>query len=631
MRAVLTDAGRIETEVVVNAAGMWGPQVAAMVGGFIPSTPVDHQHIALHAVPGHELPRDMPCFRDTDNLVYGKSEAGGVLFGGYEADPPARWVDGVPWSHAGRAVMEDEERFAVLMAGAVRRFPFLADAGVVKLVAHPDAMTPDGNPLLGPLPGVRGFFCACGLSLNGFGGAGGIGRAIAEWVTAGETGLDLTSYRAWRFGGPYRDPVYAAEGAREAYRYYYRQRFPGDHDQLGRPRRLSPLHGRAQELGAAFQAKNGWERADRYHPGEPWRRLGEEQRAFGWSVPPYLERVRVEHEAIRERVGIVDMTSFGKLEVHGPDALALLERACANRIDRAPGAVVYTQMLDRRGGVVADITVTRLADDRFRVVTGAGVVDADHGWLRMVADDAGLARVAIDDRTDELAVIGSWGPAARAVLAAATGDDVSNEALPFYRSRELAIGPATVLAQRITYVGELGYELYARREDAVQVWDRLWAAGLAHGIEPIGYRAVDGLRMEKGYRYIGVDLTPSDTPLHAGLEGCIDWAREGFVGQDAVLRAREAGLERRLRTLRIGDGGWLAVHGGEAVRLDGAVVSRLRSAAYGFTAGCVVAYASLPVDLPEGAEVEIDVLGERVRGAVGPDVLHDPQNLRLRG
>ena len=254
---VLTEDGPIATEIVVNAAGIWAPQVAAMVGAFVPSTPVDHQHIALKAVPGNELPRDMPCFRDPDNLVYGKSEHGGMVFGGYETDPVSRWEDGVPWEHAARAMPPDYERFAPLMSGAIRRFPFLADAEAIRLVCHPDAMTPDANPLLGPLPGVPGFWMAAGLSLNGFGGGGGIGRAMAGWITVGDPGVDIGPYRAWRFGDVYRDPGFAAGLARETYADYYRLRYPFDADVAGRPRRLSALYGRLQETGAAFGTKAG--------------------------------------------------------------------------------------------------------------------------------------------------------------------------------------------------------------------------------------------------------------------------------------------------------------------------------------------------------------------------------------
>ncbi len=339
IRRVLTDAGPIDTEVVVDAAGIWAPQVAAMVGGFLPSTPVDHQHIALKAVPGYELPREMPCFRDPDNLVYGKSENGGMVFGGYELDPVSRWEDGVPWDHAARSMPPDYERFAPLMAGAVRRFPFLGDAEVIRLVCHPDAMTPDAAPLLGPLPEVDGFWVAAGLSLNGFGGGGGIGRALAGWITAGDPGLDIGPYRAWRFAETYRDPTFAAGLGRETYSDYYRLRYPHDADLAGRPRRLSPLHGRLQEAGAVFGTKAGWERADHHEPGRPWRRSGRDQAAYGWAQPPWFDRVVAEGRAVRERAGIIDLSSFGKIDVRGPGALALLQAIAANDVDRPVGSV----------------------------------------------------------------------------------------------------------------------------------------------------------------------------------------------------------------------------------------------------------------------------------------------------
>lgn len=628
VRAVETTAGPIETDIVVNACGIWAPQVAAMVGEFVASVPVDHQHIALEAVPGDELPHDMPCFRDTDNLVYGRSEAGGALFGGYEPDPVARWVDGVPWDHGARALAPDHERFAQLMAGAVRRFPFLEDAGVVALVCHPDAMTPDGNPLLGPMPGVPGFWMAAGLSLNGFGGAGGIGKTIAEWMADGEAELDTTGYRAWRFGAAHRAPAQVEAAGREVYRYYYRLRYPLDTDEWGRPNRLSPLHGRLQELGAAFGAKNGWERPDHFELDRPWRRSGADQRAFGWTRPPWFERVGAEHAAIRERAGLIDMTSFGKIEVQGPGALALLERVACNRIDRVQGSVVYTQFLSTRGGIVADVTVTRLADDRFRVVTGAGAVDSDMGWLQAnVHPDDGP--VVLRDASADLAVIGMWGPAARDILAEVADDDVSGEIFPFRTARALGVGGADVTAQRITYVGELGYELYVPPEWAVQVWDALAAAGRPYGIAPVGYRALDSLRIEKGYRYMGTDLTAADTPYAAGLGFCVDMDKTEFNGREALLAALVP--ERRIRTLLVGGGRrYLTLYGGEAVQVDGEVVGRVRSCAYGYTVRRNVAYAYLPSDTPAGAEFQVDVLGRPARAVVADDVLYDPTHERVR-
>ncbi|MEA2359046.1 MAG: hypothetical protein QOI62_2306 [Solirubrobacteraceae bacterium] len=629
VRAVVTEDGAIETDCVVNAAGIWAPQVAAMVGAFIPSVPVDHQHVAMQAVAGHELPRDAPCFRDPDNLVYGKAEAGGMLIGGYEPDPVARWADGVPWDHGASPVESDMDRFAPLLQGAIRRFPFLEDSGVVRLLCHPDAMTPDGNPLLGPLPGVRGFWVAAGLSLNGFGGAGGMGRSLAEWMTGGETEIDVDAYRPWRFGGPYRDTAFAQECAREAYRYYYRLRYPLDSSQAGRGRRLSPLHVRLEELGAVFGAKNGWERADYFEPGRRWRRAGEDQRAFGWSTPPYLDRLAEEHAAFRERVGIVDLTSFGKIAVSGPGALALLERVCDGRVDRPVGSVVYTQFLNSRAGIVADLTVTRLAEDRFRIVTGAGAIDSDLGWLRLHAD-AGDGPVELRDETDDLAVVGIWGPRARDVLAAVTDDDVSGEALAFRAARAIAVGGASVLAQRITFVGELGYELYVAPEWAVQVWDRIMSAGREHGIRAGGYRVLDSLRIEKGYRSFGTDLTASDTPFEGGVGFCVDGDRDGFIGATALAAARERGPRWRLRTLLVGDGDYLRLYGGEAVRVDGEVVGRVRSCAYAFTVGRNVALATVPPDLGEGDRVSVEVLGEPVVAEIAPDVLYDPDNLRVR-
>src|SRR5579859_7141033 len=609
VQAVMTPAGRIETEVVVVAGGLWGPQVAAMAGAVIVSTPVDHQHAALRAVPGDEGPQDMPCFRDPDNLVYGKAEAGGVVLGGYEGDPVARWLDGAPWDHSGVSLPPDQRRFEPLLHGAARRFPFLGEAGIVKLVCHPDAMTPDANPLVGPMPGVPGLYIAAGLSLNGFGGAGGIGRSLAELITHGETELDLYGYRPWRFGPVHRDPRYAAELGRETYRHYYFLRYPFDADEWGRPKRTSALHTRMQDLGAVFGAKHGWERPEHFEPGRPWRRAGADQREFGWTRPPWFDRLAEEHRAFRERAGIIDMSSFGKIELEGPGALPLLERAAGNVIDRPVGTVVYTQLLEKDGGVAADVTVTRLGEQRFRVITGAGYVNSDMGWLRMQRHRNGPA-VEIREVTEELAVIGIWGPHARAILEGVSRDDVSEEGFPFMQARPIRIGGAAVFAQRVTYVGELGWELYVDPAWAVQVWDRLVGAGGDFGIAPGGYRVLDSLRMEKGYRYYGTDMGLLDTPFEAGLGFCVGRGKWPGIPRD---------ISRRLRTPAVGSEDYLPVYGGEAVHHDGRVVGRLRSCAYGFTVRQNLAYSYLPVELRPGAQVEVEVFGKQVAAVVTAD------------
>ena len=611
VQAVDTDAGKIETGIVVVAGGIWGPQLAAMAGAFVVSTPVDHQHAALLAVPGHEMQHDMPCFRDPDNLVYGKAEAGGMVLGGYEANPVARWIDGVPWDHAGTSLPPDEKRFEPLLAGAARRFPFLHEAGIKKLVCHPDAMTPDAGPLVGPVPGVRGLYMAAGLSLNGFGGAGGIGRAIAELVTAGETELDLYPYRPWRFGAVHRDHRYAAELARETYKYYYYLRYPFDADELGRPRRTSALHTRIQDLGAVFGVKHGWERPDYFETGRPWRRAGPDQRVFGFTRPPYFDLLAEEHRAFRERVGIIDMSSFGKIEITGPGALPLLERVADNLINLPVGSVVYTQLLEPGGGIAADVTITRLALDHFRLVTGAGYVDSDLGWLEMQVRD-GDSNVHLRESSEELAVIGMWGPHARDVLEKVTRDDVSDHGFPFMQARQIRVDGFPVLAQRVTYVGELGWELYVEPGTAGQVWDRLIGAGSAFGITPGGYRVLDSLRMEKGYRYYGTDMGLLDNPFEAGLGFCV--RREKWSSLSAEIT-------RRLRTLAVGGQEYVPIYGGEAVLSGGRVVGRLRSCAYGFTVTKNLAYSYLPMDLKPGAHVEVEVFGQTLPATVMSDAV----------
>jgi 4-methylaminobutanoate oxidase (formaldehyde-forming) len=555
-----------------------------------------------------------------------------MLLGGYEPNPVARWIDGVPWDHSAKALPPDYDRFEQLMEGAIRRFPFLANAEIVKLVCHPDALTPDANPLMGPMPGVRGFWVAAGLSLNGFGGGGGIGKAMAEWIVEGDASLDVYGYRAWRFGPPYRDPSYAAEGARESYKYYYRLRYPFDQDEWGRPRRVSALYSRLQDLGCVFGKKNGWERPDYFQPGQPWRRAGADQHEWGWTQPPFFDRVGEEHRAFRERVGLIDLTSFGKIDVKGPGALPLLQRLADSDMDRPAGSVVYTQFLNERGGVVADVTVTRLGDDHFRVVTGAGFIDSDLGWIRAhLSENDGP--VELRDMTEDWVCIGLWGPRARDVLQVVTAsrDDVSNRAFPYMTARALDIGGAQVLAQRVTYVGELGWELYVEPAWAVQVWDALMAAGKEYSITTVGYKALDSLRLEKGYKYYSADVTMLENPYEAGLGFCVQLDKGDFLGRAALLNAKQAGLQQKLCTLTVGGEEYLTLYGGEAVHAGDRVLGRVRSAGYGYTVKKNIALAYLPIDLAQvGMKLQVGIFGQRVPAEVAPTALYDPKGERVR-
>ena len=627
---VRTVQGDVRTEIVVNAAGIWGPQVAAMAGMHIPTTPVDHQHIALKAVADNVLPHETPCVRDPDNLVYLREEAGGLVIGGYELNPHARWVDGAPWEHSGTALPGDYDRFEPLLEGLIRRLPFVERAEIVSLICHPGAYTPDSRPLLGPAPEARGLWMAAGLSLNGFGGAGGMGKVMAEWIVEGEPPLDVYSFHAWRFGRDYRDPAYAAERTREGVKYYYLLRYPNDENEWGRPHRVSPIHYRLQDRGAVFGEKNGWERVNFFNPGKPWRRAGADQRQWGWTRPPYFERVAEEHRAVRERAALFDMSSFGKIDVEGPGALTLLQRLSANNIDAQPGKVIYTQFLNTRGGVEADLTITRLTEDRFRVVTGSGFIGNDIGWIKMhIRPEDGP--VVVRDVTEELACLGLWGPRARDVLQAVADGDVSNQALPYMSSRQIKVKGFPVLAQRVTYVGELGWELYMSPERAIEVWDALLDSGKMCEIETGGYKALDSLRLEKGYRYYSMDVTTLENPLAAGLGFAVRLGKGDFIGRQALVEIKEHGLDHKLCTLTVGADEYLAIYGGEAVTSDGAVMGRLRSSGYGHTLKRNIAYTYLPMELTTpGMPLAVEIFGQAVPAEVTADVLYDPESARLR-
>ncbi len=631
VQRVLTEKGPIRTEVVINAAGLWAPRIAAMAGLHIPTTPVDHQHIALKAVPGHEFSAETPCLRDPDNLVYMRQEQGGLIIGGYEPNPIARWIDGVPWEHGSSTLPSNFDQFEMLLEGAVRRLPFLDKAGIITLVCHPGAYTPDCQPLLGPMPGARGMWIAAGMSLNGYGGAGGIGKLMAEWIIEGEAPMDVYSYRATRFGDYYSDPVYAAERTRECVKYYYRLRFPHDEHEWGRPHRVSPVHFRLLENGAVFGEKFGWERVNYFEPGQPSRRMGEDQRAWGWSKPPFFGRIRQEHEATRERVTLFDLTSFGKIEVKGQGALPLLQRLTDSDVNKPVGSAVYAQFLNTRGGIESDLTVTRLGDEDFWVITGSGFIANDLARLQMHIDEKD-GEVSIRDITREYACLALWGPKARAVLQKITKDDVSNKNHPYLTTRPISINGAKVYAQRVSYAGELGWELYIPNRRATMVWDLLVEAGREVGMEVGGYKVLDSLRLEKGYRYYTADITPSETPYEGGLGFCVHLDKGDFIGREALVKQKKEGLKRKLCTLILPDTDeFTQVYGGEAVYHEGRVLTRVRSGGYGFTIKRNILYAYLPTELAkQGNRFIVDLIEGRREAEVTASVLFDPKGERLR-
>jgi 4-methylaminobutanoate oxidase (formaldehyde-forming) len=629
IQKVITDKGAIKTNIVVNAAGMWAPRVAAMVGVSLPTTPVDHQHITLKAVAGHEFPKNTPCLRDPDNLVYMREEAGGLVIGGYEPNPPARWIDGTPWEHGNATLPHDYKRFEMLLEGAIRRIPFLKDAGIIDITCHPGAYTPDCQPMLGPVPGARGMWMLAGISLNGYGGAGGMGKLLAEWMVEGEASMDVNAFRATRFGNYFTDPRYAAERTRESVKYYYAIRFPNDENEWARPHRMSPVYHRAQELGAAFGEKFGWERVLYFQPNKPWRRAGADQKGWGWNKPPYFERVGEEHRATRERATLFDLTSFGKIEVTGRDALKLLQRVTDSNIDKPAGSTTYTQFLNTRGGVEADLTVSRLGEDKFWVITGSGFIANDLAWLQMHTqqDDDVMLR----DITTDWACLALWGPKSRLVLSKVTPDSVMNEAFPYLTARFITINGVRVWAQRVSYVGELGWELYIPNHRASMVWDMLIEAGQEFGMEVGGYKVLDSLRLEKGYRYYTTDVTPLETPYEAGLGFCVNLDKGDFIGKDALIEKKNNGFATKLCTLVLDREDFTQIYGGEAVYHDGRVLTRVRSGGYGYTVKKNILLAYLPIELSKsGSRVDVELIeGMRV-AEVTSTVLYDPKGEKLR-
>jgi len=542
-----------------------------------------------------------------------------------------RWIDGTPWEHGSKSFPGDMDQFEMLLEGAIRRLPFLDQAGIITLVRHPGAYTPDCHPLLGPMPGVKGFWMLAGMSLNGYGGAGGMGKLLAEWIIDGEAPMDVYGYRATRFGNYYSDFKYAAERTAESVKYYYRLRFPHDEHETARPHRISPVHYRLMENGAVFGEKFGWERVNFFEPGKEWRRMGEDQRKWGWSKPPFFERLRAEATATRERVTLFDLTSFGKIEVKGPGALPLLQRLTSSNIDKPVGSAIYTQFLNRNGGIESDLTVTRLGEEHFWVITGSGFIANDHARILMHVDEKD-GDVSIRDITQEQACLALWGPKARDVLKKITTSDVSNEAHPYLTTKPILINGVTVLAQRVSYAGELGWELYIPNNRATMVWDMLIEAGKEFGMELGGYKVLDPLRLEKGFKYFTVDITPTTTPYEAGLGFCVDLDKGDFIGREALVKQKAEGVTRKLCTLVLTDTeDFKQIYGGEAVYHGETLVTRVRSGGYGFTVKKNIFYAYLPIELAKkGERFTIELIEGNLEAEVTANVLYDPKSEKLK-
>jgi 4-methylaminobutanoate oxidase (formaldehyde-forming) len=604
---VETEKGRIECDVVVNAAGMYARDVAQLARVDVPIVPFGHQYLITE--PFDPPLEPLPTLRDPDNLIYFRTEVGGLVMGGYERTPAPWALDGIPEGFEAKLLPQEWERMEELFTNAIRRVPAMETAQVKMFFNGPEAFTPDADFLLGETD-VRGLWVAAGGCAHGLAGAGGIGKIMSEWIVDGRPEWDVWPLDLRRFGRQYRSRDYTLARAYEALSEYYDIKYPGQERQAGRPLRISPVYQRHRELGAAFGEKGGWERVNWYESNAA--RGDESLRPRGWAGENWSPAIEVEARAAREGVALFDQSSFSKLEVRGRDAAGFLERMCANRIDRPVGTVVYTQLLNEGGGIECDLSVLRRAEDRFLLVTGTAFGTHDRAWLERHAP----RDVWIEDVTSAWACLCLWGPKVR---------DVLDLDFPYMQARELALGDVPVIASRVTYVGELGWELYCPAEYALALWDRLHVSGVTPG----GYRAIDSLRLEKGYRAWASDLTSETTPLEAGLAFAVKLDKGEFIGRGALLGAEPA---QKLVCLVLEDPHAVAL-GSEPVRLDasGEIVGRVTSGGYGYAVRASIAYAYVPVEhSAPGTQVAVDIFGDWVRAEIRAEPLWDPAGARVR-
>ncbi|MEU8379119.1 FAD-dependent oxidoreductase [Streptosporangium sp. NPDC048865] len=646
----------VRAETVVVAAGAASGRVGRLAGVDIPVVPIKHQYVTTESF---GVPSSMPTVRDPDNIVYFREENGGILVGGYIRNPEI-WDTATPLDNPRTVFPPDMPKFQESWESAVRRVPALARTEITKVVHGPEAFTPDGEFLLGETP-VRGLWAAAGFCVHGLAAAGGVGKVMAEWIVDGSPEYDMFGMDLRRFGAHARSASWTRAKALDSYSKYYDIVYPGEERTAARPLRRSPAWVRHVELGAVFGEKSGWERVNWYEParGLPPDGQGpgaddqdvhtDEQdgrgpRPDGWAGRIWSPAVREECLATRDAAGLFDQTSFSKLEVSGPGALEGLQRACAGQLDRPVGSIVYTQLLNERGGVEADLTVTRLAEDRFRLVTGTAFGVHDASWLRGQGLD-------VRDVTSAHACYCLWGPRALDILGSVSGDDLT---FGYMRAREISVGNVPVLAQRVTFVGEFGWELYCPSEYGLTLWDTLMEAGTPYGMRPAGYRAIDSMRLEKGYRVWGMDITPETTPHEAGLGFAVARDKD-FLGRAALDASTGAGTgadagpgnagtggtaragagaragkpARRLFCLVLDDPRQVCL-GGEPVRAGGLPASRVTSGGYGHRVDRSIAYAYLPEGTAPGDRVEVGVTGTWVGAAVTAEPLYDPSSERVR-
>ncbi|RWM75009.1 MAG: FAD-dependent oxidoreductase [Mesorhizobium sp.] len=629
--AVKTNKGDIACDKVVNCAGQWARQVGTLAGIDVPLQPVKHQYIITETIDG--LATDAPTIRDPDRRIYFKEEVGGLVMGGYEPNPQAWTTDlpggDVPDDWEFRLFDDDYDHFEQHMNQAIARVPALETIGVKQMINGPESFTPDGNFILGVAPECANMFVGAGFNAFGIAAGGGAGWVLAQWVVDGEAPLDLWVVDIRRFSDLHRDRQWVRNRTLEAYGKHYTIGFPHEEYVTGRPRIVSPLYERLQKHRAVFGSKLGWERPNWFAPEGV-----EPKDIYSMGRQNWFSPVGDEHRHVREHVGIFDQSSFAKYEMTGADALKALDWICANDVAKPVGRLTYTQLLNTRGGIEADLTVARLGEERFYVVTGTGFRTHDFSWI---GDHVGnQLDVTLTDVTEDFGTLSLMGPRARDVLAAVTDADVSNTAFPFGHVREISIAGHTVRALRVTYVGELGWELYVPIAATGEIFDALMAAGEEHGIRPVGYRALESLRLEKGYRAWGSDITPNDTPQEAGLGWAVKLRKNtDFLGRRALEEISGAALKKRFAGFTVEDCE-IVLLGRETILRNSEPVGYLTSGGYGYTVGKNIGYGyvrnadGVSDDFLTSGDYELVVAMERTPAKIHLEPLYDPAGARIR-
>lgn len=623
---VVTDQGEIAADTVVLCGGMWTRDLARPLGVAVPLHAAEHMYMVTRPLDG--VIRGQPVIRDMDGYIYIKEEVGGLLIGGFEPDAKPWGGDGIPEGFEFQLFDEDWDQFDIFLQNGIRRVPSLEQAEVRQLLVGPESFTPDNRYILGEAPTVDRLFVAAGFNSIGIQSAGGAGMALAEWIVDGAPTMDLNDIDIARFHPFQINGKYLHDRTTESVGLLYAMHWPFRQPETARGARRSPLHEHLVLSGACFGTVAGWERPNWFSPDDP-----DPSYEYAWDRQNWFEHAAAEHKATREAVTLFDQTSFAKFLVQGRDTEAVLQEICAADVGGPPGRAVYTQWLNDRGGIEADLTVTRLAEDSYMVVTAAASATRDFAWLtRHIGDRFAIAT----DVTSGMCMLGLMGPKSRDLLAGICKADLSHEAFPFLASREIEIGYARVRAQRITYVGELGWELYMPTEFAAHVYETLIEAGAPFDLQPAGYHAMDSLRAEKGYRHWGHDITAVDTPVEAGLGFAVGWNKKvDFIGRPAVEAQRGKPTPKRLVLFKLEDPEPLMYHD-EPVYRDGERVGAISSAAYGHTLSASVGMGyvqhadGVDTDYLAAGRFEIDVAGDRIPATASLRPFYDPASARVK-